>query len=148
MKLLPVRRNTFHRFLSKLFIQPMKVFRFVKDNIQCPPVHDFTKRMLKKCNVQGDHTRGIQMAYAIGVARVQIWLFYAFCTCPTSTGHHDMQIEIFHLIWGKNVEMRMRKPVCVDSCDAPRDTDSRQFGERVFGWWLTVNLFGLWPYVK
>ena len=52
MKLLPVRRNTFHRFLSKLFIQPMKIFKFVKDNIQCPPVHDFTKRMLKKCKVQ------------------------------------------------------------------------------------------------
>ena len=52
MKLLPVRRNTFHRFLSKLFIQPMKVIRFVKDNIQCPLVHDFTKRMLKKYNVQ------------------------------------------------------------------------------------------------
>ena len=42
-------------------------------------------------------------------------------------------LAVHHSKLQRHVEMKMRKPVCVDSCDAPRDTDSRQFGERVFG---------------
>ena len=95
MKLLPVRQMPSIDSFLKLFIQPMKVFRFVIDNIQCPPVHDFTKRMLKKCNVQETHSGNSNGICNWGSHSAHLIVFMHFAPVQLQLGTMRCKLKYF-----------------------------------------------------